>query len=127
MAARDVALRLIAKHGRTDGVLRRPSADATVNPARPWAPGDSNPAVDPIVAQGLAVVVLDINTYRKTAGPDVAINPAATAVALIAAASGAEPRVSDTLESRGTRYAVLASDLLAPGDDDVLYTLQLKA
>jgi hypothetical protein len=70
--------------------------------------------------------VLDIASYRKTMGPDAPVKPEATAVALIPAASVSEVRVNDTLESRSLRYVILATDLLAPGTEDVLHTLQLR-
>lgn len=126
MAARELALRLITKHGRRDGVVRRPSADAVAPSDRPWRPDDAASGPDPVVATELPVVVLDAETYRKSMGPDTRLAPEATAVALVAAASGVELRVGDTLETRRVRYAVLQVDLLAPGETDVLYTLHMR-
>lgn len=120
MAAADTARKLIAKKGRQDGVLRRPKADNVATADRPWAPIDSNPAADPVVATGLAVVILDASQAHK---PET-LTPSSTAVAYMAV--GIDVHLGDILETKGDRYLVLKAELLAPGPDDVLYTLHLK-
>lgn len=121
MAAADVARRLIAKHGRSDGALRRPSADQTAG-SKPWAPVDADPAVDPLIASGMSVVVLSAATVMR---PGLVLHTDCSAVAYLSA--DVEPKVGDLLETRGDRYRVLELDELAPGPDTALFTLQLKA
>lgn len=126
MAARELAQRLISKHGRQDGVVRRPSDGATSTPFQPWKPGYVG--TDPIVMQGMAVVLLDVESYRASFGKEASIAPEVSAIALIAAAatSGAI-LVGDTFETRTVRYSVVKAEVLAPGVEDILYTLQLKS
>lgn len=118
MAAADTARRLIAKHGRKDGVLTRPSNAQQAPADKPWAPMAT--ATDPEVASDLSVVVLDASLAVK---PDQLL-PEQTAVAYLA--SGVEPRELDVLGTRGKAYSVLRVEELAPGDDTVLYILHLK-
>lgn len=121
MAAADTARRLIAKNGRWDGVLSRPSIALVAPQDRPWASEDAAPAVDPVLASGLSVVVLDARTTLK---PEV-ILPDQTAVAYLAPGL-VEPRNLDVLTTRGKSYSVLEVEELAPGDNTALYTLHLK-
>lgn len=120
--ARALAERLIAKKGRRDGVLRRPGSDNAAPADRPWAPVDSDPSQDPAMAENLSVVVLDAKLFKQDQ-----LTPETTAVAYLAASACPEPRSGDLLETRGTRYAVLDVQDLAPGEDSILYTLNLKA
>lgn len=122
MAAADVARRLLAKHGRTDGVLRRPRLDNTAPPNKPWAPVDADPAVDPVVASNLSVVVLDASVVAK---PGAEFAPETTSVAYLDA--DVEPLVRDLLETRGETYSVLRVEELAPGLTTAMFTLHLKA
>lgn len=121
-SARALAERLIAKKGRKDGVLRRPSSDNAATSDRPWAPQDSDPTQDPAMAEELSVVVLDAKLFKKEQ-----LTPETTAVAYLAASACPEPRTGDLLETRGHRYSVLDVQDLAPGEDSILYTLNLKA
>jgi hypothetical protein len=120
MAASDTARRLIAKFGRSDGELSRPRQALEAVPGRPWAAQAQDPAVDPVLAAGLSVVVLDAKTVLR---PEL-ILPEQTAVAYLAA--GLEPRNLDVLTTRGKSYSVLEVEELAPGDDTALFTLHLK-
>jgi hypothetical protein len=121
-SSRLLAQRLMAKKGRLDGVLRRPSADAQPTAGKPWSPADPTPSYDPVVAEGFAVVVLDASLFKKDQ-----LAPEATAVAYAAADDLPEPRVGDLLETKGERFAVLDVQDLSPGSDSILYTLMLKA
>ena len=121
MAAADTARRLIAAKGRSDGALRRPSMDQTVG-AKPWTPVDADPVVDPLVASGLSVVVLDALTVAR---PGLSLHVDCSAVAFMDA--DVEPKVGDLLETAGDRYKVLEVDRLAPGPTTAMFTLQLKA
>jgi hypothetical protein len=126
MAARELAQRLIKKQGRPDGIIRRPSAAAVSTPGKPWAPGSIG--ADPIQMQGLATVILDIESYRASFGREAVIAPEVSAVALIAAADvTGNILVGDILETRQVRYSVVRAEVLAPGLEDILYTLQLKS
>jgi hypothetical protein len=120
MAAADTARRLIAKNGRSDGVLSRFSTSLQPILGRPWASSSIDPAVSPILASGLSVVVLDARTALR---PDV-ILPDQTAVAYLAA--GLEPKNLDVLETKGKAYSVMEVEELAPGDSVALYILHLK-
>jgi hypothetical protein len=126
MAARELAQRLIKKHGRPDGIIRRPSEAMVPRADKPWAP--TSIGIDPIVMQDLPVLILDIESYRASFGKEATIAPEVSAVALIAAADTSKTiLVNDTLESRQVRYSVAKAEVLAPGVEDVLYTLQLKS
>jgi hypothetical protein len=121
-SARALAERLIAKKGRRDGVLRRPSSDNAAPAGRPWAPADADPAQDPAMATDLSVVVLDAKLFKKDE-----LTPETSAVAYLAASACPEPRSGDVLETRGSRHSVIGVEDLAPGEDSILYTLHLKA
>lgn len=126
MAARELAQRLIKKHGRPDGKVCRPSAASTSTPGKPWAPGVAG--ADPIIMQGLSTVILDVESYRASFGRDAVIAPEVSAVALIAAAAvTGDILVGDTFETRLVRYSVVQADTLAPGMEDILFTLHLKS
>lgn len=120
MAAADTARRLIAKFGRSDGELLRPSLSLQTTPERPWASDLSDLAVNPSVGSGLSVVVLDALTVLK---PEQLL-PEQTAVAYLAA--GLEPRDLDVLTTKGRRYSILKVEELSPGTDVALYILHLK-
>lgn len=121
MAAADVARRLIAKHGRSDGALRRGSLSTEVPALKPWAPQDKDPATSDLVASGLSVVVLDALTALRPGD----LLPQQTAVAYLDA--DVEPLKLDVLETQGERYAVLEVEELAPGPTTALYTLHLRS
>lgn len=126
MAARELAQRLIKKHGRPDGLVRRPSSSVVATADKPWAPVSIG--FDPVIMQDLPTVVLDVESYRASFGRDAVISPEVSAIALVAAADTSESiLVNDTFETRGVRYAVNKTDLLAPGVEDILYTLHLKS
>jgi len=117
--------RLLAKHGRSDTSLRRPSADALAPVDRPWAPEDpyGGALADPQVASAFPALVLDVATARMDPGH---LTPGATAVAYLSGLE-AQPQLGDLLEAGSSRYAVLGVDVLDPSGEAVLYTLHLKA
>jgi hypothetical protein len=120
MAASDTARRLIAKNGRSDGILKRPSSALQDPVDRPWASEATDPQVSAELASDLSVVVLDARTALR---PEV-ILPDQTAVAYLAA--GIEPQNLDTLTTKGKTYSILEVEELAPGDETALYILHLK-
>lgn len=126
MAAADLALKLIAAKGRNDGVVRRPSKGVVPDASRPWAPGHIG--TDPILAEGVAIVLLDIESYRAAFGRDAVIAPEVSAMAMIAAKNQSFiPEVGDLLVTRGLTYSTVKVDTLAPAMVDVMYILHLKS
>lgn len=142
MAAADTARRLIAKHGRRDGQLERPSTlEVPASPSQPWKPvqlgteAEVDQLLDALEGAGTGaetegepsdepfdVVVLDASSFKKDQ-----LTPETTAVAYVAAlALSSPPKVGDRLLTRGERYHVLRADDLAPGVGSILYTLHLK-
>lgn len=134
-----LAARLIKKKGRSGVQLYRPAPNTPSNAARPWKL-DTDVA-DTLLASGLHAVFLDAREVRGAQGqfglevsfrswmemPD-SLMPDATAVAyLIPAELGStKVEVGDLVVSSGHRYSVARSDLLQPGDEPILYKLQLK-
>lgn len=141
MSAADTARRLIAKNGRHDGRIERPSTlEAPVSSDQPWKPaplaqtaeeldgilealgalsGDGTPGFD---GDPFDVVVLEASLFRRDA-----LTPETTAVAYMAAdALSSPPHVGDRLLTRGMRYHVISVEDLAPGEETFLFTLHLK-
>ena len=121
-SVRVLAVRLIKKKGRSDGVLKRPSSDNAASLGTPWKPVEGALANDPVLAAELSVVVLGASEFKSED-----LTPGSTAVAYMAADTCPVVKTGDVLESRGARYSVLNAEDLAPGDESVLYILHLKA
>jgi hypothetical protein len=112
-----VARSLIEKKGRRDGRLTR-ATSTPPDASKPWKPGTPQKVAK---AEDLPVVVLGATLFKAGS-----LTPETTAVAYVAAAPGLDVLLGDLLETRGARYSVLKAELLAPGDQDVLWTLHLK-
>lgn len=121
----DTARRLLARFGRANLTLRRPSADMLVPSDRPWAPQDVAMAglPDPLLAGNLTGVILDAVTYAAH-DRSMALADRTTSVALLSA-DAPEPHPGDTLETPTYRGSVLKVETLAPDGTVVLYTLHL--
>lgn len=112
---------LLARFGRTDTDLRRPSGGAIANPPQPWKPGAA--ASDPTVAAGFPAVVLSVAEARMEPSK---LTPGTTAVGYVSGAESA-PTIGDLLTVGARRYAVLGLDTLDPAGAALLYTLHLEA
>jgi hypothetical protein len=141
-AAVALAARLIKKKGRSGVAVYRPTASAPSNAARPWKlDNPSAPPADALVASGLHVVFTDPRQVRGQLGqfglevsfradlemPDSLVPNASAVAYFIPAELGASVlQVGDLVVTDGHRYVVLRCDPLKPGDELVLYTVQLK-
>lgn len=74
------------------------------------------------------MVFLDHRTASQALFGGKTLAPEVTQVALVSAGSiiGLRPRIGDFVLDGTRRYEVVEVDTLAPGDADVLFTLQLK-
>ena len=135
-----LAARLIKKKGRSGVSLYRARPGSAAIPSRPWKL-DIAPAADQLLASGLNVLFLDERQARGEQGqfgfevsfrsrinmPDTLI-PGATAVAyLIPAQLGNQvPEAGDLVVSGAHRYTIMRCDVLCPGDEIILYYIQLS-
>lgn len=137
-----LAARLIKKKGRSGVSVYRPNSGTPSNASRPWKlDNPALPGVDTLLVSGLHAVFTDARQARGAQGqfgfevsfrawtemPDSLV-PDATAVAyFIPAELGVNVlQAGDLVVSDGHRYAVMRCDPLKPGDELVLYTVQLK-
>lgn len=137
-----LAKRLIAKKGRSGVSIYRPTPGSVSNASRPWKlDNPSSPPADTLLASGLRAVFLDARQARGAQGqfgfevsfrswmemPD-SLMPDTTSVAhFIPSDLGATVlQAGDLVVTGSHRYVVNRCDALQPGDELVLYTVQLK-
>ena len=132
-----LAAKLIRKKGRS-GVSMYRAVPGTPVTSKPWK--FEAPSVDQLLALNMNVLFLDERQARGEQGqfgfdvsfrssvnmPD-ALTSSATAVAYIIPAQMGQfiPKAGDLIVSGTTRYTVLRCDALRPGNELVLYHVQL--
>lgn len=137
-----LAERLIKKKGRKGVQLYRSTVNSASNPQRPWKlDNPSAAAADVLLAEGLHVLFLDPRQARgeqgqfgfevsfrsRTEMPDSLVPDASAVAYFIPAELGSTAiQVGDLVVSGGSRYAVMRCDPLQPGDEVVVYRVQLK-
>lgn len=137
-----VAARLIKKKGRSGVSIYRPAPSAPSNPARPWKlDNPSTPGADTLIASAIHAVFTDLHQVRGQLGqmglevafrsdlymPDsLLLNTTAIAYFIPAELADNVLQAGDLVISDEHRYIVLRCDPLKPGDEVVLYQVQLK-
>lgn len=134
-----LAEKLITKKGRSGVSLYRGTPNTPANPARPWKL--DVPVADQLIASGLHVLFLDqreVRGGRGDRGLDTALRsvvympdslvPGATTIGYFIPSelSGQALKVGDLVVTGSNRYSVIQCNPLQPGDELVLYVVQMK-
>lgn len=125
MAAAEVALRLITKHGRTMVVVKSGTVPAT--PEKAWR-GPANPATGGDAVRCTVKGVEVINEIKPwEPGPTSEKLRKAEKIMLIAAtdpgAVGQDLHEFTTIEDGGTVWKIIGGEVIQPGETRILYQL----
>ena len=130
-SSRALAQRLIKNRGR-NATIQRKSDGTPPDPSKPWKPGSTRYRN---VVQLKPMVFLEyrvsennaLNSFALAATVGKALVPDAKQLAYVAAADLTErPKVGDVVVDGLSNHEVLEVEILAPGEEDVLYVLYLK-
>jgi hypothetical protein len=134
-----LAKKLITKKGRSGVSLYRGTPNTPANPARPWKLDVT--VADQLIASGLHALFLDqreVRGDRGDAGLEIALRsvvympdsllPGATTIGYFIPSelSGQALKTGDLVVTGTNRYSVIECKPLKPGDELVLYVVQLK-
>lgn len=121
-SARALARRLIDTKGR-DLILRTVADGTLPDSAQPWDPADTKSTTDTTVR---GVVVPASREFQE--GSLVRVAEKTAYIAASPSATGSDISISqkDLIIDGGRAYRIVEFNLLAPGEQDVLYTLQLR-
>lgn len=121
-SARSLATRLIAKKGRVLTVTKV-FDDALPDSDRPWDPADAKAATPPPVSVRGVIVPI---TRAKIDDTLVRVNDKIAYVSA-EAADDFEITLKDTITIAGTVHRIVEITDISPGEQKVLYILQLRA